>query len=225
MNTEMNTEVNTEMRSQITMLVTFTVKPENKEVFKAALMEDAENARNEKGNITMELYEHKDKPSVLYFFERWHDQKVLEEHFEQPYTKKVLALNKTALASPMEILYLRDSAPLPKAELKKPRPEDTPVDLVVIFTVKEGMQERFTKQFQKSSINSRPEAGNIAFHFHSVEGEPTKFVLYERWRNQAALDFHFEQAYTKELFELFKTTLAKPVEESLNFIVEIGGGK
>jgi quinol monooxygenase YgiN len=212
----------TKMNATITMLATFNIKPEQLEVFKIALTEDAQNARNESGNVTMELYQHKDRPNTLYFFERWTNQKALDEHFEKPYTKKVLELNKTALASPMEILYLSDIASLPKAELKKPLSADNPVDLVVIFKVKDGMQEQFIKQFQKSVKNSRPETGNIAFHFHTVEQDSTKFILYERWRNQAALDFHFEQPYTKELFELFKTVLDKPVDESLNFIIEVG---
>jgi quinol monooxygenase YgiN len=96
------------------------------------------------------------------------------------------------------------------------------LSLVVIFTVKDGTQERFIQQFQKSVLNSRPETGNIAFHFYMVNESTTKFVLYERWRSQAALDFHFAQPYTKELFELFKTALTKPVEESLHFITETG---
>lgn len=212
----------TKTSAAITMLVTFNVKPEQLEVFKTVLIEDAQNARNESGNITMELYQHKDKPNILYFFERWANQKALDGHFEKSYTKRVLELNRISLHNPMEILYLDDIYPLSKFELKKPLLTDSPVDLVVVFKVKAGMQERFIQQFQKSVTKSRPETGNIAFHFHTVEDDNTKFVLYERWRNQAALDFHFEQPYTKELFELFKMALDKPVEESLNFIVEIG---
>jgi quinol monooxygenase YgiN len=209
----------------LALLVTFRVKPEQRELLKTALLEDVRNAKTEKGNITMELYEHRDQPNTFYLFERWGNQVALDLHFEKPYTRKVLELNKTALREPMEILYLNDLAPLPQKEMKKPLTADTPVDLVVIFKVKDGMQERFIQQFQKSVENSRPEAGNIAFHFHTVEGDNTKFVLYERWRNQASLDFHFAQPYTKELFELFKTALAKPVDESLNFMTEIGNEK
>lgn len=210
------------MKGPITMLVTFNIKSEQLELFKTALIEDAQNARNENGNVTMELYQHKDKPTTLYLFERWINQKVLDEHFEKPYTKRILELNKIALASPMEILYLSDIAPLLKNEFKHPLSTDNPVDLVVLFKIKEGMQKKFVQQFHKSIQNSRPEIGNIAFHFHEVQGDSTKFVLYERWRNQEALNSHFEQPYTKELFELFKIALDKPVAESLNFIIEIG---
>jgi quinol monooxygenase YgiN len=216
------TSAQTKMEERITMLVTFHVKPEQKEVFKKALVADREGAAGEKGNISMELYEHKDKPNTFYFFERWENQKALDDHFAKKYTKDVLELSKTALTTPMEILYLNDISPLPANEIKSPLASDTLVDLIVVFKVKDGMQDAFIKQFQKSVVNSRPEPGNIEFFFHTVPGDNTKFVLYERWRSQAALDFHFAQPYTKELFGIFQSTLAGPVDEYLNFVTEIG---
>ncbi|MEN7549939.1 putative quinol monooxygenase [Rapidithrix thailandica] len=205
----------------ITLLVTFRVKPSEKELFKQALLEDVQYARKEKGNITMELYEGKDRPNTLYLFERWENQKELDKHFEQPYTQKVLKLNETALIEPMEIAYLDDLAPLSVEALPRPVYTDKMVDLVVVFKVKEGKQAKFIRQFRKSVQHSRPETGNIAFHIHSVKDDAVTFVLYERWQNQEALDFHFEQHYTKELFETFKEVLDRPVEESLRFITEI----
>ncbi|KMQ68745.1 hypothetical protein ACM39_05480 [Chryseobacterium sp. FH2] len=206
---------------RITMLVTFNVKAEQKEALRKALIADKNGALNEKGNISMELFEHKDKPNTFYLFERWDSQKSLDEHFTKKYATDVLELNKTTLAKPMEILYLHDVSPLSKNEIKSPLSGDTPVDLVVIFKVKDGMQETFINQFQKSIVNSRPEQGNIEFFFHTVPGDNTNFVLYERWRSQAAIDFHFAQLYTKELFEMFKSALEQPIEEYLNFITEI----
>jgi quinol monooxygenase YgiN len=207
---------------RITMLVTFNVRPDQREVFKKALVADRNEASGEKGNISMYLYEHKDRPNTFFLFERWENRQALDEHFTKKYTKDVLELNKTALVSPMEILYLDDIAPLPSCEIKRPEAADTPVDLIVIFKVKDGMQDIFTRQFQKSIVNSRPEPGNIEFFFHTVPGDNTKFVLYERWRSQAALDFHFAQPYTKELFEVFKTALAGPVEQYLHYVTETG---
>lgn len=209
----------------ITMLVTFNVKSEYESQFKNALYEDLKQARKEPGNISMELYKHRDKTNVFYFFERWESQTALDKHFEKPYTKNILELNKVALTSPMTIDYLEDVAPLPKSEMKRPLAVDTPVDLIVVFEVKNGEQQKFVHQFQKSVEHSRTEPGNILFHFHKVKGKDKKYVLYERWRDQAALDTHFEKPYTKELFEIFKIALTKPVEESLNFVTEIDDRK
>lgn len=125
----------------------------------------------------------------------------------------------TALTTPLEILYLNDLFPLSPAHCSRsPENPGEAAELIVIFKVKEGEQSKFTKQFENSVSRGRLEAGCVAFHIHMVEGEPAKFVLYERWENQAALDFHFEQPYTKELFEVFKEVLERPVEESMTFL-------
>lgn len=202
---------------QIDMVVTFTVKPDAKARFKQALLDDLKNARKESGNVLMELYEAKDNPNTLYFYERWKNQAALDAHFEQPYVKAVLELSKTALTTPMQITYIEDLAPLGIERIARTLTGEE-VDLFVFFEVKDGEQERFKKQFEKSVKNSRPEAGCIAFHIHKVKGNETQFVLYERWKNQTAFDFHLAQSYTKELFEMFKIALAKPVDQSLVFL-------
>lgn len=201
----------------VTMLVTFQTKPEAKEAFKKALLADLEGAKKEPGNISMVLLEDKKDPNTLFFFERWKDRRALELHFEQDYTKAVFSLIEKSLVKPMQILYLNDMAPLP-ATAAEPAFIQNEVDLVVLFDVKEGMEDRFVRQFQKSVQHSRPEAGCMAFHIHSVNDHGTTFVLYERWKNQQALDFHFEQWYTEELFQVFNEVLNTPAEKSLYYV-------
>jgi quinol monooxygenase YgiN len=205
---------------QISMLVTFRVKSEMQDNFKQALLNDLIHAREESGCISMDLFADKADSNTLFFFERWQDQTALDNHFSQPYTQEVLVLAETALVSPMQILYLTDLAPLPLEDIKRSIGNEG-VDLIVIFEVKDGMQERFQAQFLNSVHYSRPEPGCIAFHIHAVKGSSNTFVLYERWENQAAFDFHLAQPYTQELFESFKDTLAKPVEECLIYISDL----
>ncbi|MBC7883790.1 MAG: antibiotic biosynthesis monooxygenase [Anaerolineae bacterium] len=205
----------------ITMLVTFKTKPEMTNAFQKALLHDLVNARKELGCITMQLFVDKNDSSILFFFERWQNQSALDNHFAQTYTKAVLELAETALISPMEILYMEDLAPLSAEGIQGSSHEEDSVDLVVIFEVKAEGQERFKAQFLNSVKYSRPEPGCVSFHIHAVKEINSKFVLYERWRNQEAFDFHLAQSYTKELFESFSATLAKPVEECLIYLRDL----
>jgi len=207
---------------RVTMLVTFHVKPDQKAALRQALIEDRNESAKEPGNISIVLFEHRDKPDVMYLFERWTSQAVLDAHFKKPYTLKVLELNKTALTSPMEIMKLNDIAPLPKDQIKYPLAADSPVDLICIFHIKPGASTTFINQFKKSIKNSRPEPGNINFFFHTVPGDTSTYVLMERWRNNAALQSHFQEPYTKELFSMFTRTLPLPAENYLNYVTEIG---
>ena len=215
----MKTENNT--AAEIVMLVTFHVKTEYRKELKKNQIADVRGARMESGNVTMELYESKTHENVLYLFERWTDQQALNAHFLKPYTLDVLAVNQYALLLPMEIIYLEDIAALPDTDHKKSFGDEEQVDLIVTFEVKDGMQDKFLEQFQKSIGLSRPEDGNIAYHLHKIQDDQTHFVLYERWKNQAALDLHFEKPYTIELFDVFNATLTKPLNEFLNFVAEV----
>lgn len=205
----------------IVMLVTFHVKVQYRRSLQQALAKDVVYAKKEPGNVTMELYRHKENENIFYLFERWTDQEALDRHFEMPYTQAVLKRCDRALTTPMQIDYLKDISPIPFSSMKLPEGDDKPINLFVFFEVKEGRQQQFIDQFAKSVENSRSEPGNIHFHFHKVLGQPNNFVLYERWRNQEVLDTHFEKPYTKELFTLFETVLYKPVIEDLHYVVEI----
>ena len=209
------------LNKRVVMLVTFHAKPEQREALKAALLADKKAAAKEKGNVSIALYQHKEKPDVFFLFERWENQAALDYHFKKPYTQKVFELNKTALTDPMDITYLHDYAPLPKNQLKEHAATDTAVDIIVVFTIKPGMQQTFIDQFKKSIVSSRPESGNVSFFFHTVPADDKKYVLYERWRNNGALQYHFKQPYTVALFGMFKTALPEPATNYLNFVNEI----
>ena len=39
------------------------------------------------------------------------------------------------------------------------------------------------------------EAGNIMYRIHEVPGRNEQYMIYEKWQDQAALDFHMSQDY------------------------------
>lgn len=201
------------------LLVTFHVNPSQREKFKNALLDDMNGARREPGNLSMDLFTSKETPDTFYFYERWRSKEDLSYHLTRDYTKHVFEIAGVSLKVPMQLKTLQDFNPISPEEYKYPAAPQNAVDLIVHFTVKEEQRERFIAQFMNSVKHSRKEQGCIAFHIHNVENAPLSFVLFERWENQAAFDFHLSQEYTLALFESFKETLAKPVEECLEYII------
>ncbi|RQH07573.1 putative quinol monooxygenase [Paraburkholderia dinghuensis] len=61
---------------------------------------------------------------------------------------------------------------------------------------------------------TRMEPGNNEFQMFKVKGSEDRYVVYERWKDQAALDWHWEQPYTKEALALFGEHLATPLSEA-----------
>lgn len=96
------------------------------------------------------------------------------------------------------------------------------VALVVNFEVKPGTEEEFEKVFRRSVTCSRLEPGNITFNVHKILGTERSYVLYEVWRNEAAVNSHFARPYTVALFSMFDRNLARPLSEGgLRFVQDL----
>lgn len=110
---------------------------------------------------------------------------------------------------------------LNNVQAQVPSSESQEVALIVNFKVKPGQIHLFKMQWQKSVYWSRPEPGCITFSINQLKNDSLSFVLYEEWESQQALDLHFEQSYTKELFQVFDRTLDRPLEESIVFVTNL----
>ena len=85
--------------------------------------------------------------------------------------------------------------------------------LTVIATIKAkaGMEERMQQDLLSLLAPTRSESGCIIFELLTDIQDPSLFVLYENWEDQAALDAHFEQPYVKQVFKSYEGTLAEPI--------------
>jgi quinol monooxygenase YgiN len=114
------------------------------------------------------------------------------------------------------------AVPTASAQIKIKPSANGEVVLVVDFEVKPAMEAEFLQAFKRSVLCSRLEPGNVMFNVHKVHDSERRYVLYEVWRSEQALNTHFEKPYTKALFATFDKTLSKPVTEGgLRFLAEI----
>ena len=83
--------------------------------------------------------------------------------------------------------------------------------IVAHIQAKPGMEVRMKQDLLSLIIPTRAEAGCITFDLLADVKDPTKFVLYENWESQAALDAHFRQPYVKQVLQAYEVTLAQPI--------------
>lgn len=90
---------------------------------------------------------------------------------------------------------------------------DTANELVVVagkVKVKPEKEKEFI-DFSKSLIApSRAEMGAVSYSFYKDETQDNVFIFYEEWKNQAALDYHFQTLYFKEFVKKAPDLLAEP---------------
>lgn len=95
-----------------------------------------------------------------------------------------------------------------------------PEEVLVMLTLqfKPGSAEKVLERMVPSIRLTRAEPGNNEFQLFKIKGSEDKFVVFERWKNQAALEWHWEQPYTKETLELFGEHLAEPLSEAKDVV-------
>ncbi len=58
--------------------------------------------------------------------------------------------------------------------------------------------------------NSRAEAGCISYSLYQDPQDKTKFMIFEEWKNQAAVDFHFATEHFQKLGEILNECASAP---------------
>jgi quinol monooxygenase YgiN len=100
-----------------------------------------------------------------------------------------------------------------KSRLKNP---DKPFTLLVRVQVKEGAGKQFEAAFAKAITGTRKEKGNLAYQLNRDTENPTRYLVYERWKDLAALEAHLKAPHIQALFaELPKVTDGAPESQIL----------
>jgi quinol monooxygenase YgiN len=63
---------------------------------------------------------------------------------------------------------------------------------------------------------TRAEPGCVQFDVWKVKNVEAQLIIFERWKNQAALDLHWQQSYTKDALALFDEFLARPLSPEID---------
>lgn len=89
------------------------------------------------------------------------------------------------------------------------------VTIVARFKAKPGLEEQLKQDLLEMLTPTRAEAGCITYDLHISTTDPSLFVLYEIWQDQAALNAHFATSYSKQIAAAFENTLSQPYEMTL----------
>ena len=205
----------------ITKLIKFNVKPDHSDTFKNALLDNKKGTESEVGCLEMRLYVDNTNPNLFFVYERWLDDSAFASHATQVYTQRMLALFDSALAEPAEFIDLSDTQPAPIA--LKPAAKDDPLfNIIFVFKIKAGMQDRFVAQFKEHITHTRQEHGNLLFDLYTIDNDDQTLVVYEHWRRESDVwDIHFQQPYAKVTGALMEEGVIGNMEQYMNFVTQI----
>jgi quinol monooxygenase YgiN len=102
------------------------------------------------------------------------------------------------------------------AEVKKALKEPSkPFTLVVHLQLKEGMQDKFEKAFAKASKETHKEKGCLVYDLNRDAKDPTRYLVYERWKCLGDLEDHLKTPHITTLLADLKDMLAAPPEAKI----------
>lgn len=118
----------------------------------------------------------------------------------------LFVLSLFMLASLSEV-RAEDENPIVTFVKSKVREKDKPFGMTVAFKVKEGSEKAFEEAFKPCLAGTRKEAGCLAYYFNRDAEDPSTFVVFERFKNIAALENHAKSQHVADLLKKITSLL------------------
>ena len=93
--------------------------------------------------------------------------------------------------------------------------------IVVPINAKAETREIVYDKLVALATQTRKEDGNQFYRVHIVSEEKNSFLIYEKWRNQNALDYHMNQPYLKSFLEESVDLLSEEIKGTICQEIEI----
>lgn len=192
------------------VLIRYEVKPESQIVFRKAISDYILYSLSMESNILSEAYYEQDKPSVLWIIERWSNKTAQDEISSSIQFKAINSLSKTGLIQPAEIISVKDLEPLSKRQWRSNAgKEDKPVTIMLFVDSKPGTEGNFRKVYHTAMPQFRSEPGVINYQLSQFENDSTRFVTYEKFRDEDAFQYHLNFLPIQPVLDYLNTNIRK----------------
>lgn len=210
---------NSEMAARLTR---YEVKPEYREIFSQAVRNYILNSLEQESNILSEAYYEEEKPSVLWIIERWRTKGELKKINESAAFTVLGSLSERALVKPLKVIDVNDLEPLTKQQWREVADKDNkPITIMLFVDAKTGTENHFKKVYHTAMPHFRSEPGVITYQLSQLEEDSSQFVTYEKFRNEAAFQYHLKFSPIQPVIDYLENSIKKqPFQTGLHRLVE-----
>ena len=93
----------------------------------------------------------------------------------------------------------QDRNPIAAQVAETVKDPNKPFTLVIALKVKDGAGDKFEAAFAKAQKETRKEKGCLTYDLNRDAKEAGRYLIYERWKDLAALEAHLASEYIKTL--------------------------
>lgn len=94
------------------------------------------------------------------------------------------------------------------------------ISIVVFIKAKQETKQRVKDQLLHMVEMTNKEEGNVNYDLHVSSSDDSMFIIYENWKDQAALDYHMNQSYLKDFLSKENEQLEKPIDGTICNIIK-----
>jgi quinol monooxygenase YgiN len=191
-------------RSIIVVLTQYHVKISYQDKFLGVLSEYTISSLSATGNIMAAAYYEQGDACIMWTIERWDDQANYKNNRESAAAKEVGALARTGLASPVETIFMED------LELHSKQTGHNAITIMLMVDVKDGTEDLFISLNHEVMSSLRHEPGVLSFQLSQVVRHKTRFIIYKKFRNWDAFQYHLKDPVLGPVLEFLQTSIKEP---------------
>lgn len=167
-----------------------------------------------KSNIMAEAYHEQDTVYVLWVIERWSSNRAVE---------KMKRKRKFGKLEPSATIFIKDLEPLSKQQWRrKPGRDDQPMTILLFVDSQPGTEAEFKAIYHEAMPQFRSERGVINYQLSELEADSTRFVTYEKFRNEAAFQYHLAFPPIQPVIAYLNTSIRKqPFQAGLHRLIPL----
>lgn len=207
---------------QVARLVRYEVKAAQQETFRKVISEYVIHSMKQESNILSEAYYEEENTSVLWIIERWSNKEAFEKIRKSSAMTLVERMAETALAKPAKIIYVKDLEPLTKDQWRRVADKnDKPITIMLFVDSKAGTENEFKKVYHSAMPQFRTEPGVVNYQLSQLNDDSTQFVTYEKFRNEAAFQYHLKFPPIQPVIDYLETSIKKqPFQNGIHRLIE-----
>jgi quinol monooxygenase YgiN len=207
---------------QVARLIRYDVKAESTADFRKAVSGHVMASLKDPSNILSEAYQEEADSSVLWLIERWNSKESLEKSDKNRSFGELQGLSEASLKQPAKIILVKDLEPLSKQQWRTVVGEqDKPITIMLFVDAKQGTANVFKEVYHKAMPAFRGEPGVINYQLSQLEEDSTQFVTYEKFRDEAAFQYHLNFPPIQPVIDFLNTSIKKqPFQSGLHRLIE-----
>jgi len=212
---------------EIAVITRFEVKQGHQHKIRKLIGKYVRQANRMKENIMAEAFYEQDSASILWVIERWSSRNAFDKSRSGKKYKLLQSLASAKLVQSPVSVYVKDLEPLSKEQWRvKAGQDDQPITIMLFVDSRPGTEKTFQTVYHTAMPQFRSEPGVINYQLSQLYNDSTQFVTYEKFRNEAAFQYHLQFPPIQPVIDYLNTSIRKqPFQLGLHRLVEFAPAK